>query len=312
LSDERLRVSYFGWALAKSLRVIGKVWVRCIIEPLLPPTPSARLWKGRFLHLNEAVGQIFPLLTYVISCKTFEGTRFVFRPFTDDVDKVSADYERIVRELMSPKPSEVVVDAGANIGTHTVWLSKKVGPSGLVLAIEPEPNNFAILELNRRSNNLSNIISLRIALSSQPGIGKLAVPRPTLMGQAKALEHSNASDSPVVRVEFQTLDNVIISQKIRVSAIKIDVEGAEVSVLQGAMNTVTKFSPRLIVETHGKGNLLQLRTALKALGFISVTEVRASSRPDEERHFVLAVSSKEHAVRSKGTGQDQLAATNAR
>ena len=301
MSDERLRVSYFGWALAKSLRVIGKVWVRCIIEPLLPPTPSARLWKGRFLHLNEAVGQIFPLRT-----------RFVFRPFTDDVDKVSADYERIVRELMSPKPSEVVVDAGANIGTHTVWLSKKVGPSGLVLAIEPEPNNFAILELNRRSNNLSNIISLRIALSSQPGIGKLAVPRPTLMGQAKALEHSNASDSPVVRVEFQTLDNVIISQKIRVSAIKIDVEGAEVSVLQGAMNTVTKFSPRLIVETHGKGNLLQLRTALKALGFISVTEVRASSRPDEERHFVLAVSSKEHAVRSKGTGQDQLAATNAR
>jgi len=307
LGDERPRVSYFGWALARSLRILGKVWVKCIGEALLPPTPLAQLWKDRFLHLNEAVGQVFPLLTFVISCKTFEGTRFLFRPFTDDADKVSGDYEKIVRELISPKPSEVVVDAGANIGTHTVWLSKKVGPSGLVLAIEPEPNNYAILELNRRINNLSNVISLRVALSSRAGIGKLAIPRLTLMGQAKIRRPSDPSDSLAVPVEFQTLDNVMMSQRISVSAIKIDVEGAEVSVLQGAMNTVSKFNPRLIVETHGKDNLLQLRTVIKGLGFISLAEVRASSRPDEERHFVLAVSSQEQAVWSKRNRQGRLA-----
>jgi FkbM family methyltransferase len=296
LGDERPRVSYFGWALARSLRVLGKVWVKCIGQVLLPSTPSAQLWKDRFLHLNEAVGQIFPILTLVISCKTFEGTRFFFRPFTDDADKVSAHYEKVVRELISPRPSEVVVDAGANIGTHTVWLSKQVGPSGMVLAIEPEPNNYAILEINRRINNLSNIISLRVALSSRAGNGKLDIPRPTLMGQAKIRLPSDPSDSLAVPVEFQTLDNVLAFQRICVSAIKIDVEGAEVSVLQGAMKTITKFNPRLIVETHGKDNLLQLRTVLKVVGFVSVAEVRASSRPDEERHFVLAVPNQERQI----------------
>jgi len=120
----------------------------------------------RVLHLNVALGLMVPSLTCVLSRQTEEGGWFAFRPFTDDSDKLSQSYEQIVRRLLSPHPSEGIVDIGANIGWHTVWLSKKVGPSGKALAAEPEGTNFAILNLNKRINNLTNVIPINLVLGS--------------------------------------------------------------------------------------------------------------------------------------------------
>src|SRR5206468_12565356 len=119
---------------------------------------------------------------YVLSQEASDGVHFVFRPFTDDADRLSETYEPIVRRLLSPQLSDVVVDVGANIGAHTVWLARKVGPSGLILAIEPEPNNFMILSLNQQINHLTNVIPIRAALASNQTKGTLVVPLPTLMG----------------------------------------------------------------------------------------------------------------------------------
>jgi len=230
-------------------------------------------------------------MTHVVSIKVNEGNHFAFRPFTDDTDRVSGAYEATVRRLISPRPSEVIVDIGANIGVHTVWLSRKVGPSGKVLAVEAERANFTILNLNRQINNLTNVISTNVALGADSGNGQLLVPRPTLMGQVTTIASNRFPSRSVVSANFETLDRTISAYDMtQVSAIKIDVEGAELSVVRGAEKTIMKFRPRLVIETHGSRNLVALRLLLRSMNMTVTTEVRASSRPDEERFFVLAIS----------------------
>jgi len=292
------RSSRFAWALARFLRVLGNAWVRWIADPLLPETSTVQLWRDRLLHLNQAVGDLFPSLTHVVWFETVQENCLVFRPFTDDADRVSETYEHIVRQLLSPQTSEVIVDVGANIGIHTVWFARRVGPSGLVLAIEPEPNNYAILEANRRVNNLGNVVPIRISLSSTSGVGELSVPKPTSMGQVRTVASTRSSNSALVSVRLQTLDNLISSRGVIVSAIKIDVEGSELSVLQGARDTIRTFGPRLLIEVHGRQNLSPIRASLHSLNMMILSETQASKRPDEERRFVLALPSQHHPIDS--------------
>jgi FkbM family methyltransferase len=219
-----------------------------------------------------------------VSRKVVDKNLVAFRPFTDDADKVSETYEPIVRELLSPRPSEVIIDVGANIGVHTVWLSRKVGPSGLIIAVEPEQTNFLILTLNKWLNRLNNVLTIRVALASSITKGELVIPRLSLMGQASTHAPSYSSKSYVVSVNFETLDNIIFAQEIStVSAIKIDVEGAETSILQGAEKTIK------IIEAHGDENLRSIRLLLKSMKMIIVSETIATSRSDENRHFVFAI-----------------------
>jgi FkbM family methyltransferase len=213
----------------------------------------------------------------------------VFRPFTDDVDKLSESYEPIVRKLLSPLTSDIVVDIGANIGMHTIWLSRQVGSSGLVIAVEPETSNFFILTLNQQVNSTRNIVAIRTALSSKSERGKLTVPRATLMGQGSTQTASFSPKSYAANVDFETLDNIIRARHLpNVSAIKIDVEGAELSVLQGATKTIERFGPRLVIEVHGYDNLRSIRDLLKSMNMTIASETIATPRPDESRHFLLA------------------------
>ena len=281
-------LSRFAWILARALRFLGKVWASWITG-LVPQTASVQPLIDRVLHLNEVLSYFIPSLTHVLSQKVLEGDYFVFRPFTDDADKVSEVYEPIVRQMLSPCLSEVVVDIGANIGVHTVWLSRKVGPSGVVLAVEPERTNFTILNLNTRINNLSNVIPIMLALGADSGRAQLLVPRPSVMGQVTTIPSSTLSKPSVVTVDCETLDDVISAFGIsQVSAIKIDVEGAELGVIQGAEQTIMKFRPRLVIEAHGLVNLSSLELRLKAMGMTISSNVKASSRPNETRWFVFA------------------------
>ena len=153
-----------------------------------PRTISAQHVIDRVRHLNLVFGYLLPSLTHVLSLGTVDGANFLFRPFTDDADRIRASYEPIVRRLVSPQLDEVIVDVGANIGSHSIWFAKKVGPSGLVLAIEPESNNFTILCSNQNINHLTNVVPIKAALSSDQSVGTLVVPLPTFMGQEQLEE----------------------------------------------------------------------------------------------------------------------------
>lgn len=283
--------SRVGRIFARSLRVLGAFYAGLVMGPA-PRTTSVQVLVDRVINLNAVVGYFIPSLTYVLSQKILDSDHVVFRPFTDDFEKVSDTYEPIVRKLLSPRHSEVIIDVGGNIGVHTIWLSRKVGPQGIILAVEPEPSNFAVLKLNLGINNLCNVIPIRLALGANPGRGQLVIPSPSVMGQATTITSNHLSKPVLVSTDFETLDGVTSAFGLsHVAAIKIDVEGAEVDVIRGAMQTISKFRPRLVIEAHGHSNLNSLKLLLESMHMTIASQTRASSRPNETRWFVLAIYS---------------------
>jgi FkbM family methyltransferase len=133
------------------------------------------------------------------------------------------------------------LDIGAHIGRYALEIAKAVGEKGLVIAIEPQPENYACLVKNIRLNKFENITALNVA-----GWDK----------DCKMELFSTGGSSPSLKwnhglggfmVEARVLDNLV--KGIKVDWIKIDVEGAEYEVLRGLENTLRKCQPKVILET---------------------------------------------------------------
>jgi len=74
-----------------------------------------------------------------------------------------------------PDVGDIVIDAGASIGAFSIKSSLLVGKEGKVIAIEPEPNSFKILDTNIKANKLFNVLCLNLALSNKEGYENLYV-----------------------------------------------------------------------------------------------------------------------------------------
>ncbi len=157
-----------------------------------------------------------------------------------------------IRRLVNA--GDCCIDVGANLGYYTISLANWVGPSGLVVAFEPFPGNFAILEKNVHLNRLQNVILEPSALSDCKGALQLiyAVEEqfsatPSVGGYA--VEGNRVS----IKVPTRRLDDYVAGLGRAPDFIKIDVEGAELAVLEGARRTLAAVRPILLVEIHGWG-----------------------------------------------------------
>ena len=141
-------------------------------------------------------------------------------------------------------PGQVVVDVGANIGTHTIPFAERVTNTGLVLAFEPQRQVFCYLTANVQLNNLLNVVTFQNALSNSPGEVLIPLRDPRLKFNFGAV---NAEESPEGEpVDVLELDNLNLE---RCNLIKIDVEGMERKVIEGAGKTIRRTRPVLFVET---------------------------------------------------------------
>jgi FkbM family methyltransferase len=150
------------------------------------------------------------------------------------------------------------IDVGANIGYFSCLLSKLAGPAGKVLAIEPEPQNFKLLEQNLGINHLTNVVVHPCALGPTAGSAMLGLYKPSNRGRHSILE-TNAKSR--IKVPVRTLDDVAKNSGKNVSSwslAKIDVEGYEAFVIDGANETlprietlVMEFSPALLKKAGG-------------------------------------------------------------
>lgn len=146
----------------------------------------------------------------------------------------------------------VAVDIGANIGTHTLTLAQALGPTGTVLAFEPNPLVRSLLERNVALNSLLGVRVFDCALGGKPGVLPLRVPK------ADSAEYSNmglaslvALDTPhdLVEVQVRTLDDVVSQAGLtRVDLVKIDVQGYECQVLGGMQEVLAQHSPVIVFE----------------------------------------------------------------
>lgn len=159
------------------------------------------------------------------------------------------------------RPNFVVLDVGANIGTHTVFFAKNL-PEGVVYAFEPQRLCFQMLCANVALNNLTNVFAFQKAIGDQETVVKIPVLRPDVefnSGSMSIEGNPAGEDTPVT-----TIDRLDLG---RCDLIKIDVEGLELKVLEGARNTIAAFHPILFVENNNAENSSQILSLLFGLNY---------------------------------------------
>lgn len=160
------------------------------------------------------------------------------------------------------KPGDVVLDVGANIGTHTVALARLVGPTGAVYAFEPQRLIFQTLCANLALNSLTNGHAFNMAVGAAPGTATLPVIDPTGLNNFGGVSLKAANQGEVVQVA--ALDDLELAA---CRLIKIDVEGMEREVLSGAAKTLERFRPILYVENNQADKSDALIRAIDQLGY---------------------------------------------
>lgn len=159
----------------------------------------------------------------------------VYKSWSDRAER------RLLRKLI--RPGMTVLDIGANIGVYTAFLAKLVGPSGRVIAFEPEERNVA--RLRTLTQRYKQVEVVHAAVSDRSGVLKLYV--------ADDLNVDHRSYAPVetrpsIEVRCVALDD-FVAQRYQVHAIKMDIQGAELAALRGARQLLTSNpAPFLLLE----------------------------------------------------------------
>jgi FkbM family methyltransferase len=164
---------------------------------------------------------------------------------------------KLLRERFASPAQRNFIDVGANIGYFTCLMSKFAGAAGKVLAVEPEPNNLKLLQQNISANNLKNVDVFPCAVGASDGTAMLGLYKPSNRGRHSILDTTAKSQ---VKVPVKTLDEIAGSSGSGAgssvqywSLLKIDVEGYEAFVIDGAKETLSRvealvmeFSPALL------------------------------------------------------------------
>jgi len=160
------------------------------------------------------------------------------------------------------KQGQVFFDVGAYIdGWYSILASKIVGTSGQVFSFEPIPKFFSRLEDNINLNECKNVNLEKYAFTNVCEKQKF-----TISGQESGLkENTTSDDKETVVVDTITIDKYMELKNIKtVDFIKIDVEGIEPRVIEGAEKTLKKHRPLLLIEVVDS-NLQQFNTSAEAL-----------------------------------------------
>ncbi|MFQ6134866.1 MAG: FkbM family methyltransferase [Nitrososphaerales archaeon] len=194
-----------------------------------------------------------------------------------------------VEDVFRPKSGWTVLDVGAHIGYYTVKSSKMVGEGGRVVSIEPYRENYELLLKNLELNSCSNVQVIKKALTNYNGSTKLYFG--TDSGHNTLLEESVFATEEWEKVDAVTLDSLLNELGIEsIDLAKIDVEGNELNLLEGARGVLTEGRiHRLVVEVHTPRALNNsIHRYLRDLGY-EVSVIRRRFPPlHPTRHHIYA------------------------
>jgi FkbM family methyltransferase len=245
-----------GFRLIPEPREAEDPWAK---KPAVTATLAQRI--GRFLAsparkkyitLANRARRIFPGMP--IPLRLPFGAWWLAEESALDHELIYNEFERMETEFVKRllRRDMTVVDAGAHHGLYTLLASKRVGWDGRVIAIEPSPRECERLEKHLRLNRCSNTEVVPCALGEDPGEADLYLVD-GFQDWCNSLRPP-AIDEPVrtVRVSVRRLDDVLAELRVKkVDFIKLDVEGAELSVLYGAMKLLHRESrPAILAEVQ--------------------------------------------------------------
>jgi FkbM family methyltransferase len=198
------------WLASRSLRAFP--WI---------PVPFRLPWGDWWLARNDYCSQAI-----LAGCFENEEWRFV---------------ERFL------EPGMTVLDIGAHHGYYTLLASRKAGPEGRVIAFEPSPRERRRLNLHLRLNGCRNVETENCALGETEGTAQLHLVLGTDSGCNSLRVPAVTEQTELMPVRIERLDRVLQERRIeQVDFIKLDVEGAELSVLKGATELLHR-RPRPVI-----------------------------------------------------------------
>jgi FkbM family methyltransferase len=196
------------------------------------------------------------------------------------------DLESSVQEAMLRHlgPGGVFYDIGANVGFFSMLGAHLAGLDlGHVYAFEAAPDNAEAIRANVRLNGISNISVINHAVSARSGRGRLQIVDDQSWSKLEEYgDHPNTEQ--VIEVELVAIDDLLAAGELHPpTLVKIDVEGAEIAVLEGMRTTIERHRPAIICELHGThAEFVAAMTAhgyrmINLEGTIPVTEEGASA-----------------------------------
>ena len=177
-------------------------------------------------------------------------------------------WERTTQEFWKSQcaDAEVVIDVGAYLGVYSI-IASKVAPSARVIALEPNPWTFAKLKENLSLNAPANFELHNLAAGSSDAELEMTVGSDRLTSSGASISSGDTEGLNAFKVQQVTLDQLVQ----RADLIKIDAEGWELPVLQGATELLRSSSPTLVLEILSAGQFEELDGFLKPFGYRATT-----------------------------------------
>ncbi|HLG99683.1 MAG TPA: FkbM family methyltransferase [Bryobacteraceae bacterium] len=261
-----MRQTRFKLVSSLAILAIAAVALACYVSPALRLKAFFRfenLWTNHW-PIQSQIGLPYALEPTFIRHGILQPARIQVEPgisfFLDPHDLIPLEILRTGRwqpeiwSAIAPSLPEggVFFDVGAHIGYFSMKASRKVGAGGRVLSFEPNPETLRLLRDNISANHAGNITVEPIACTDQEETLTFYAANVVNTG-ASSLSSENATVAPGApkpyNVRGRPIDDVVGELGLsRVDAIKVDVEGAEVSVIRGAMRTLERFHPKVVIE----------------------------------------------------------------
>jgi FkbM family methyltransferase len=194
--------------------------------------------------------------------------------------------------LVMIQPGMVFYDIGAHVGSIALGVARALGPSGRVVAFEPDPNNAEDLTENRDRNKLQgslDIVPSAVWSHSSDAIcfrqgGEVR----SHGGVETGGQHPVLGSGKLINVPAITVDDFIANGGPIPRLLKIDVEGGEYHVLRGAERLFSRHQPLLVAEVHHKDAEDQIRVWLDKFAYSS----RWITPPERYPCYVFAAASR--------------------
>ena len=182
----------------------------------------------------------------------------------------NGDHEPWIQDLLKSelRPGDCFYDVGAHTGFFSMIATRFVGPLGRVFAFEPDPDNAAGLRANIARNEFTQITVFEAAVWSSPG--QVTFERASDASNRTQGRITSSPDSQLARITVPAirLDDVVFEKRNGAPhLIKMDVEGAEWSALQGASRLLNETKPKVLCEVHDPGEMGKIRGYLEGFGY---------------------------------------------
>jgi FkbM family methyltransferase len=251
-------IKYFKLIKPPTPRLVDKLfYLLAILLATVLVIPYSLIKKKT---VKQSLFAVYPRVLLKDVLIDFYGVKFICRRGKTDILLLNELSEHWAWYYFKPNRGDVVIDVGAHVGKYALPATRMVGEEGKVIAIEAHPENFEALMRNISLNNFHNIIALNVAAYNENHKKVLLAGSCDSQFSIKFRPKRNK----FIEVETRTVDSIMQENGIdKADWVKIDVEGAEIEVLEGMKDIINKSPDLKVLVEVFRGNEHKVDRILK-------------------------------------------------